>query len=555
MRRFITTWATLAAVSLLCAASRVEAQSAQDLYDQGVRSLAAGKYGEAVQSLDASYRKQPNANTLYSLGLGYKGMGHPDKALESFESYVKFADPKKDAKSISAVRAEVERLKAAYARFGLKLSPADAKIEIDGVAQTPSHGELWVPIGKHKIIVRADGYDTYEQSLDVAAGHFDLEIQLRQPTGTPAERAALLVDEGVALQAASNLLPAMEKYKAAQVIYPTPRAAGQLGLAEESMTMMPEAEQHLSEALKSPKDPFIRENKKKLKAALERVKKHIATLTVTGTPDGAEVFVNGKSIGLLPIGGPTRVSSGSLTITAKKEGYSDYEELIDLPPRGQRRVKIEMSEAPPPPVVAAVPLIAPSPEPPPPVVAAVPALTEQPPAEAVPAEKPKDTHAPAQADIEAQAEQPQEPEPTAKKSSATGFELALNFGYQPWLGAKTDGSSGLLVPQLVMGARVLWPLSFGVMLTGGFDTGAKGASVVAAANPTIYVRGHVQQYKKRLGLDAWGGVGIQPVAMQFSVLKATSLLSQHVHTVQSINVPFELGGSFFVTEGFGFDLA
>ncbi|MFI5307775.1 MAG: hypothetical protein ACHQ53_10505, partial [Polyangiales bacterium] len=47
----------------------------------------------------------------------------------------------------------------------------------------------------------------------------------------------------------------------------------------------------------------------------------------------------------------------------------------------------------------------------------------------------------------------------------------------------------------------------------------------------------------------------QPVAMQFSVLKATSLLSQHVHTVQSINVPFELGGSFFVTEGFGFDLA
>jgi hypothetical protein len=346
----------------------------------------------------------------------------------------------------------------------------------------------------------------------------------------------------------------MEKFKAAQGIYPTPRAAAQLGLAEESMTMNPEAEAHLSEALGSPKDPFIRENKRKLKAALDRVKKHIGTLTITGTPDGTEVFVNNRSIGLLPINGPTRVSSGSLTISAKKEGYSPYEEIIDLPPRGQRRMKIELSEAPPPPVVVPVAVPAPSPEPKPPAAAATPALTEQP-AEAPPPEKkPEEAKAATQADIEAEAQAILEQQKDTGKTPATGFELALNFGYQPWLGTKTDGSKGLLAPEVVLGARILWPLSFGIKLNGGFDTGASGTSFVAAANPTLYVRGHVQQNKKQLGLDAWGGLGIQPLAMQFAVINRTSLVNKHLHTIQSINVPFELGGSFYVTEGFGFDL-
>ena len=81
--------------------------------------------------------------------------------------------------------------------------------------------------------------------------------------------------------------------------------------------------------------------------------------------------------------------------------------------------------------------------------------------------------------------------------TATGFEMALNFGYSALIGGpKTDGSSGMLSPQLVFGARILWPLSFGMQLNGGWDTSVARANVVAAANPGLYVRGHIQHYKK-----------------------------------------------------------
>ena len=60
-------------------------QSAQELYDQGMAALNAGRYKEAAEKLDASYRAQPIALVLYNLGLAYSGMGYPDRAVESFE--------------------------------------------------------------------------------------------------------------------------------------------------------------------------------------------------------------------------------------------------------------------------------------------------------------------------------------------------------------------------------------------------------------------------------------------------------------------------------------
>src|SRR6185503_19991009 len=76
--------------------------------------------------------------------------------------------------------------------------------------------------------------------------------------------------------------------------------------------------------------------------------------------------------------------------------------------------------------------------------------------------------------------------------------------------------------------------------------------------------------------------GLQPLAMQVSLIKPEELgltmidptaLDEegqmemmrllvadnagidHVHTIQSINVPLELGATFYITEGFGIDLA
>jgi tetratricopeptide (TPR) repeat protein len=553
----------LLGMASLAWARAANAQSARDLYLQGTQSLNAGQFAEAAQQLDASYRKEPSAVVLYNLGLAYKGMGHPSKALEAFESYVKFADATKDGKTIAAVRSEIDRMKNGYARYALKLTPAEATITIDGQPATLSDGELWVQTGSHKIAFHASGYEEYEQTLEASAGRFDLEVNLRQ-AGPPDQRAAALIEEGVALQAAGNVAQAADKYRQAEAIYPTPRGAGQAGLAEEQIGDTPEAEGHIDSALKSPKDKWVRKNKAKLMAASKRVKRLLATIDVQGEPAGAVITVNDKPRGVLPLG-KIRVVGGSLVVRAKKDGYIDAEESFDLPAHAERTIVFSMQVQPAPVIVpvpepvAAVPALAPKPEP-----------VEQPPVVAQPDKT-------SQTDVEAQSELMPQPLPDTH-DTATGFEMALNFGYSALIGGpKTDGSRGMLSPQLLFGARILWPLSFGIQLNGGWDSSVRTASVVAAANPGLYVRGHIQHYKKALGFDAWAGAGFQPVAMQFALLKAQTIdpsmvdinsldesakadLARnmagvdHVHTIQSINVPFELGGAFYITEGFGIDL-
>jgi tetratricopeptide (TPR) repeat protein len=558
------------------------AQTAKELAERGVQALNAGQYADAVTALDASYRKEQSASVLYNLGLAYKGLGHPDKALEAFEGYVRFADPKKDAKTIAAVRGEIDRLKASYARFALKLTPPDATIEIDGTRATPSKNELWVQTGKHKIAVRAAGYETYQQELDVAAGKFDLEVRLREPSMPPEQRAAALVDEGMALQAAGSLQPALDKYKEAQTIHPTPRAQAQMGLTEESLGDLGAAERDLAQAVSMRKDPWIKENRKRLQAAIQRIKRQAATLDIQGSPEGAEVVVNGRSQGTLPLVAAVRVAGGTITVQAKKDGYNDFEQIVELPARGKRVLRIEMDRAPTP-VAAPIPVPAPQPAP----AEAVPALTAEP-QQPVPAELPPPEEQPAQpkssqADIEsfsdAREDLAGEP-PDASEDPATGFEMALNFGYQPWIGGpKTNGSSGMISPQIVLGARPIWPLSFGLQINGGMDFGAPDTKFVAGVNPGLYVRGHIQQTRKRLGYDVWGGVGLQPFAIQAAALEPQpidlSMIDPNavdprdiarqmaaneagvdlVHTIQSINVPFELGATFYITKGFGVGLA
>lgn len=580
----------LALALLLASASAASAQSARDLYDQGMQALNAGRYRDAAEKFDASYRLSPVPLVLYNLGLAYGGMGYPDKAVESFEKFVQFADPTKEGRTIAAVRQEIRRIEDSYGRFNVALTPPDALIEIDGVVQQPRDGKLWVEMGQHRITIRATGYETYQQTLQVQAGKFDLQIKLREPTGPPSARAAALIDEGVALQASGNFPGAIEKYQLAQAIQPSPRGAGQLGLAEDQVGELGRAEEHLNEALAQKRDPWVKENKRKLEQTLRRIQGQLGELTISGTPDGSEIFVAGRSLGMLPFGRPVKVASGTLTVRAEHDGYEMWEQVVELPARGSTSVVVAMSRkaepaivAPIPIPLAAAPVTEPPPQPPPEPLAAAP------PPEPVPQEpRPEELkpEAPNQADIEAMSEAQEQGKLPDEHPKQTGFELSLHGGYQFWIGGPNPGSgdnipgsSGAIVPlQLSLGARILWPLSFGVQLNAGMDFAADGTKVVVNAHPGLYVRGHLGQDKKQLGWDVWGGTGLQPIAMQVLVLEAqpidpsmitgpvsasaiqTAATQQatgvtYVRTIQSVNVPLELGGTLFVTPGFGIDLA
>lgn len=559
--------------------ARAEAQTAQELSAQGADALKSGRFADAVKAYDAAYRKQPAPALLYNLALAYKGMGFPGKALQALESYVSYADPKVEGTNIAAAKNELDRIKNGYARFAVKLTPSSATIDIDGKRVVADNGELWVAVGKHTVSIRSDGFESYEQTLDVAAGRFDLEVQLRQATMPPADRAAMLIDEGIALEASGDLAGALTKYQQAEALQSSARGLGQRGLVEDKLNELPDAEMHLKASMALRKDKWVRANRAKMNRALRRISKQLADLEIKGEPEGAEVFVNERSVGLLPILGSVRAVIGSVTVQARKSGYAMYEEIVELPKKAKRTVVVSM-EAAPPPVIAAIPIpVAAEP------VAAAPA--EAPPVEPI-AIAPISTEPPpetvAQADIESFSD-PREDldgEPQDARESATGFEAALNFGYHPSIGGpKLQGSAGTLTGQILLGARIIWPLSFGIAINSGFDLGTEGTSVVLAGHPGFYLRGHIQKYKKQLAVDVWGGVGVQPLSLQAAVqdsdaseidpatvdptlvtqasvvrlLASDRIGAKRIHTLQSLNIPVELGATLYLTEAVGIDLS
>lgn len=158
---------------------------ARALYESGMQALQNKAYGVAAERFDASYRAEQIPLVLYNLGVAYDGLGKPQKAVEAYEAYVKYADKKQEGDIVEQVKAETKRLRDGMARFGVRLQPADAQISLDGSSVTPYRGELWVSPGKHWIEIRAINHESYSQVLDVQPGKFTLDVQLRSAQGTP----------------------------------------------------------------------------------------------------------------------------------------------------------------------------------------------------------------------------------------------------------------------------------------------------------------------------------------------------------------------------------
>ncbi|HET6338100.1 MAG TPA: hypothetical protein VFG30_32985, partial [Polyangiales bacterium] len=161
---------------------------------------------------------------------------------------------------------------------------------------------------------------------------------------------------------------------------------------------------------------------------------------------------------------------------------------------------------------------------------------------------------------------------------AVGFELGLNFGYMSWLGDGPFGSPGGPAMQLAFGARVPWFLSFGLELLGlaaDFERGS--TNFILTAHPSVYVRLHSQRIRKPLTLDVWGGGGFSPFAMAIASFESGTTETERIAqsgtstaqrraimerlgigdfaTLQTINIPIELGATFYVTRGVGIDLS
>jgi hypothetical protein len=136
-----------------------------------------------------------------------------------------------------------------------------------------------------------------------------------------AEDADALIKQGVELRRAGKDGEALEQFRRAYDLAPTPRVLAQLGLAEQALCRWIDGEAHLARALEAGDDPWIAKYRATLESSRAEIGRHLGSLFVTGGPEGAELRVDGQAVGTLPLRRPLRLPIGTFAIEATVGGH------------------------------------------------------------------------------------------------------------------------------------------------------------------------------------------------------------------------------------------
>jgi hypothetical protein len=171
-----------------------------------------------------------------------------------------------------------------------------------------------------------------------------------------------LVRQALELRKKGENAGALELLQKAQTLAPSSRTLAQLASAEFALQHWVDAETHLQQALSSQDSAWIANprNREMLERTLAETRRHVARLDLTGTA-GAQVSIDGKPIGTLPLPEPARVGAGTIRIAATAPGHQAFDKLLAVRGGEQTSVAIDLPLLPPPapaPAATAAPVLA-----------------------------------------------------------------------------------------------------------------------------------------------------------------------------------------------------
>jgi hypothetical protein len=152
--------------------------------------------------------------------------------------------------------------------------------------------------------------------------------------------AEKLIKRGTDLRRQGKDQEALPLFQKAYEIAATPRTAAQMGLCEMQLGYYLAAETHLTEAL-AGRNEWLTKYRSVIEQALRETQMQIGELLVSGSPSQAEVLVNGKRAGTLPLGA-IRVPAGQVKIELHAPGYSDETQTVTVKGQVQERVTIHL---------------------------------------------------------------------------------------------------------------------------------------------------------------------------------------------------------------------
>ena len=196
---------------------------------------------------------------------------------------------------------------------------------------------------------------TRKEYRGILCAAFVLTLGLAPRAARAEESVDAIVTRGLEYRRAGRDSESLAEFQRALRMEKTARIQAQVALAEQALGLWVPAESHLIEALSSGNDPWIKKNLAALTKALGVIQEHLGSLEVWGTPKGAEILVDGKPVGRLPLTSPVRVLSGDTVILgARANGYSEANRNVRVPVGGTVREHVELVPLTPPRVALAV---------------------------------------------------------------------------------------------------------------------------------------------------------------------------------------------------------
>jgi hypothetical protein len=154
---------------------------------------------------------------------------------------------------------------------------------------------------------------------------------------------------------------AREEYLAAFRLKQSHDVAGNLGNVELSLGMARDAAEHLSFAIRHyAPTGSTPEQIEKARLRLAEAKRQVGTVAVSVNVPGAEVLVDGVSVGRAPIEGELFVEPGKRTVSARLAGYEEARQAIDAGGGTDHQVALVLVGVVTAPVVTKPPSVAPA---------------------------------------------------------------------------------------------------------------------------------------------------------------------------------------------------
>ena len=180
-----------------------KAAAAQQLFDEALKLMDAGKFGDACPKLARSQELAPSGGTLLNLGDCYEKNGQTASAWVSFRDAAARAATagQKQAQAAALVRADALATRLVHLKLTLAPDARRPGLEIKRDGESVSNAELGIDVpvdpGVHKLEASAPGYLPWTKEVTIAQASPVESVVIPALTERPAAPAgapAIAVD-------------------------------------------------------------------------------------------------------------------------------------------------------------------------------------------------------------------------------------------------------------------------------------------------------------------------------------------------------------------------